>query len=141
MSFNSRTELLVGRLGVIAVAVAALLLSLASADNVLTMVSHAWAGFGAAFGPLMIASLCWPKTTGTAAISSMLSGGTVVIAWIYGPFTIGGVATQDVIYAMVPGFLVSTIILVVVSKLTFNAAALSRANDSIDLLKQQIKTA
>ena len=141
MSLNSRTELLVGRLGVIVVAIAALLLSLASADNVLTMVSHAWAGFGAAFGPLMIASLCWSKTTGAAAISSMVSGAFVVIAWIYGPFAIDGIATQDVIYAMVPGFLVSSIILVVVSKLTFNAMTASRAEDSIDLLKQQIKTA
>lgn len=113
----SEGELLtVGRLAVAAVAILAGLIALDPESEVLGLVSNAWAGFGAAFGPLILLSLCWPRMTGAGAVSGLIIGALVVIGWIamgwnqdfYG---YGGV------YEIIPGFVAAMIAIVTVSLL------------------------
>ena len=100
------------RLSVLIVAIIAVLLSLTPKDSILNLVGNAWAGFGAAFGPLIVFSLFWKKTTWQGALAGMLVGGSVVLVWVYidHPF-------KDW-YEMIPGFLSSVIAIYVVSLFT-----------------------
>ncbi len=111
-------QVLVGRLSVIAVAVVAILLASDPESSVLDLVSNAWAGFGAAFGPLVIFSLVWRGMNRNGAVAGMVVGALTVILWVYGPFEINGMALNDWLYAIVPGFILSTIAIFVVSKMT-----------------------
>lgn len=81
-------------------------------QSVFDLVAFAWAGFGAAFGPIVLFSLFWKKTTKPAAYLGILSGGVTALAWW---LLDGGLFD---IYEIVPGFLVSSVVIVVVSLLT-----------------------
>ncbi|HZW15378.1 MAG TPA: sodium/proline symporter PutP, partial [Brevundimonas sp.] len=76
---------LVGRLAVLAVALAAIGLAYSPDNNVLGLVANAWAGFGAAFGPLIILSLTWKRMTRNGALAGMITGAAVVLFWIFAP--------------------------------------------------------
>ena len=108
---------LVGRLAVLAVALAAIGLAYSPDNNVLGLVANAWAGFGAAFGPLVILSLTWKRMTRNGALAGMIVGAAVVLFWIFAPVLPAGAALTTVIYEMVPGFLLSALAIVVVSLL------------------------
>lgn len=108
---------LVGRLCVAAVALAAILLALNPENNVLGLVANAWAGFGAAFGPLVILSLVWRRMTRNGALAGMIVGAVTVLVWIYAPLGPDGATLSSVIYEMVPGFALSFLAIVVVSLL------------------------
>ncbi|MGO4889654.1 sodium/proline symporter PutP [Anaerobacillus sp. MEB173] len=108
----SETELVwVGRFGVLLIAVIATLLALNPENTVLDLVGYAWAGFGAAFGPVIILSLFWKRMTRNGALAGMIIGGAVVIIWsrIQGGWF-------D-LYEIVPGFLLSLIAIIIVSLL------------------------
>ena len=105
----------VGRLSVLAVSVVAGLLALDRDSSILSLVSNAWAGFGAAFGPVILLSLFWAKLTRNGALAGMLSGAITVLIWIYGPFTIGGESLSAVLYEIIPGFIVCSVVSIVVS--------------------------
>jgi sodium/proline symporter len=97
--------LLVGRLSVAAVAVVAYLIAL-SGGAVLDIVAYAWAGFGAAFGPVILLSLFWPRMTAAGAMAGMVTGALTVLLWedidpLLGPLETG-------VYEMVPGVLAAT---------------------------------
>ena len=112
----SQVELVtVGRLSVLAVSVVAGLLALDRDSSILSLVSNAWAGFGAAFGPVILLSLFWAKLTRNGALAGMLSGAITVLIWIYGPFTIGGESLSAVLYEIIPGFIVCSVVSIVVS--------------------------
>ncbi|MGP6173477.1 sodium/proline symporter PutP [Corynebacterium sp. A21] len=96
---------------VVIVALLAAALAINPSDSILGLVGFAWAGFGSAFGPLMLASLYWKRLNVAGALSSMVIGAIVSTGW-------GMTGGSDIIYELVPGFLVSTIVLVVVSLLT-----------------------
>ncbi len=102
----------VGRLAVVIIAGGAILFALNPDSKVMDLVSYAWAGFGAAFGPAMILSLYWKKMTGAAAIAGMFIGGAVVVVWK--PLS-GGIFD---IYEIVPGFFLSLLAIWIVTKLT-----------------------
>lgn len=106
---SNKELLLVSRLSVLAVAIIALVLSLNPKDTILDLVGHAWAGFGSAFGPLVLLSLLWKRTTRNGGIAGMLVGGLTVLLWAYldHPF-------QDW-YSMIPGFSLSFLTTVLVS--------------------------
>jgi len=87
-------------------------------SSILDLVSNAWAGFGAAFGPLVLLSLYWKRMNLQGAISGMVVGAATVLFWIYAPITIDGQALSAIIYEIVPGFILSTIAIVVVSLTT-----------------------
>jgi SSS family solute:Na+ symporter/sodium/proline symporter len=81
-------------------------------------VSNAWAGFGSAFGPVVILSLFWKKMNRNGALAGMVTGAVTVLIWIYAPITINGQPLSAIIYELVPGFTLCTIAIVVVSKAT-----------------------
>ena len=84
-------------------------------SEVLGLVSNAWAGFGAAFGPLIILALTWPRMTGAGALAGLVTGAGTVVAWIA---TGAGAATG--VYEIIPGFVAAWVAIVVVSGVTEN---------------------
>ncbi|MEZ2744865.1 sodium/proline symporter PutP [Halopseudomonas bauzanensis] len=105
-------QVLLGRLGVLVVAVIAALLAIDPRSNILGLVAFAWAGFGAAFGPIILLSLFWRKLTAMGALAGMIAGAVVVGIW-------GNIASlQALMYEIVPGFLACTLVALVVSLLT-----------------------
>lgn len=108
---------LVGRIAVLAVALAAIALAYNPDNNVLGLVANAWAGFGAAFGPLIILSLTWKRMTRNGALAGMITGAAVVLFWIFAPVLPSGAALTTVLYEMVPGFILSFLAIVGVSLL------------------------
>lgn len=111
-------QVLVGRISVVIVALVAIFLAGDSNSSVLKLVSHAWAGFGAAFGPLVILSLMWKRMNRNGALAGMIVGALTVIVWVYGGFEIGGQPANDAIYSILPGFAFSFIATIVVSLMT-----------------------
>ena len=101
-----------GRLGVLVVAVVAGLLAIDPRSNILGLVAFAWAGFGAAFGPIVLLSLFWRKLTAMGALAGMVTGAVVVGIWGYVP------SLQALMYEIVPGFLACVVAAVVVSLVT-----------------------
>ncbi|EJI84242.1 proline/sodium symporter [Alishewanella aestuarii B11] len=115
----SQAELVViGRLSVLAVAIVAIMLAFDRNSSVLQLVSNAWAGFGAAFGPLIILSLYWQRMTFAGALSGIVVGALTVLFWIYAPLTINGLPLSQWLYEIVPGVIFSTLAIVLVSLLT-----------------------
>lgn len=100
----------VGRLMVLAVAVIAVMLASNPDSRVLKMVSYAWAGFGAAFGPVILISLFWPRMTRSGALAGMLIGAVTVIVWKQGGYW--------GLYEIVPGFILACLGILVVSLLS-----------------------
>ena len=106
----SQRELVwVGRAAVLAVSVLAIALAANPDSKVLGLVSYAWAGFGAAFGPVVLFSLGWKRMTRDGALAGMLTGAVTVLVWKQ--FAWFG------LYEMVPGFLLASLAIVVVSRL------------------------
>jgi sodium/proline symporter len=97
------------RLTVFAVAIAAFSLALEPDSSVLELVAYAWAGFGAAFGPMFILSLYWRRMTRTGALAGIVTGGLTVLFWKQFH---GSVFT---LYEMLPGFFFSTLAIVLFS--------------------------
>ena len=102
--------LLVSRLAVMVIAIVALFIASDREARVLDLVSYAWAGFGAAFGPVIIFSLFLRYMTGLAAMLGMLSGSVTVVVWAN---LTGGLFD---LYEIVPGFIVGSIVVLGVSK-------------------------
>lgn len=111
-------QVLVGRISVIAVSLLAIMMASDPNSSVLKLVSNAWAGLGAAFGPLVIMSLLWKRMNGNGALAGMIVGAVTVIIWIYGGFEYNGTPLNDVMYAIVPAFILSLIAIVVGSLVT-----------------------
>lgn len=101
-----------GRLAVLVVAIIAASLAWVQNDTILGLVAYAWAGFGAAFGPIIILSLYWKKMTNWGAILGMIAGAATVVIW-------SNFGLSDVMYEIVPGFIINLIISVVVSLVTY----------------------
>ena len=116
---SDKTVMWVSRIAVIAIAIAGVIIAWNENSIIFNLVSFAWAGFGATFGPLMIFSLFWKRTTRAGAIAGMLSGGLTVFVWEF-VFTkfLAEKAAFFGIYELLPAFVVSSIVIVVVSLLT-----------------------
>ncbi|NWN84279.1 MAG: sodium:proline symporter, partial [Halomonas sp.] len=89
-------------------------------SQVLGLVSNAWAGFGAAFGPLMILSLMWSRTNGAGAIAGMIVGAATVVIWISAGWN-GEFMGGPGVYEIIPGFIASFIAIMAVSSMTADA--------------------
>lgn len=114
---SDKQLVLVGRICVLAVGLVAALLAGDPNSNILGLVANAWAGFGAAFGPLIILSLTWDKMSGSGAVAGLVVGAATVIIWItlgWNSSFLGGPG----IYEIIPGFILSWIAIVVVSRST-----------------------
>ncbi|MFA6690297.1 MAG: sodium:proline symporter, partial [Sphaerochaetaceae bacterium] len=114
----------VSRIVLILIAVFGALLALDEQSVIFKIVSFAWAGFGATFGPIMLFSLFWKRTNRQGAIAGMLAGGAMVFIWKLLIRPIGGVFG---IYELLPAFLVSTVAIIVVSLLTAPPSAQMQA--------------
>ncbi|REH79764.1 sodium/proline symporter PutP [Staphylococcus felis] len=117
-SKHEKEFVLVGRISVVVVALVAILIAWTPNDTILNLVGNAWAGFGASFGPLVILSLYWKGLTRTGAISGMIAGALTVILWIVFILPLGDVNDFFNLYEIVPGFIVSLIVTIVVSLFT-----------------------
>lgn len=106
---------MIGRLAVLGVSLAAIYLAWNPENSVLGLVSNAWAGFGAAFGPLVILSLTWKRMTRNGALAGIIVGAATVLVWIYAPVLADGAKLSSVIYEIVPGFVLSFLAIVGVS--------------------------
>lgn len=107
----SQTELVwVGRIMLLLVAAVAYIIAMDPNSGILKLVSYAWAGFGASFGPTVLISVFWKKMTLPGAVFGMISGALTVIVWEYFNFL-------D-LYSLVPGFIISCIVIFVVSLFT-----------------------
>ncbi|WEG12958.1 sodium/proline symporter PutP [Pullulanibacillus sp. KACC 23026] len=107
---SDKVLVLVGRLAVLLVAVIAFLMSLNPNNTILNLVSHAWAGFGSAFGPIILLSLFWKRMSKWGALAGMVVGGLTVIIWV-------STGLSNTLYEMVPGFILSWVASWVVSLL------------------------
>ena len=114
---SDQQQVLVGRIAVFLVALVAIYLAYDRNSSILSLVSNAWAGFGAAFGPVIIGSLFWKEMTGNAALAGMITGALTVLLWIYLPITIDGQLLSSVIYELVPGFIFSSLVIYGVTKM------------------------
>lgn len=109
----SEKELIwVGRIGVLLVALIAIYLSFAQEQNVLELVSYAWAGLGATFGPLVLLSLYWKRMNVYGAYAGIITGAATVILWK------NVLGLSDVLYELLPAFVLGVVAIVVVSLLT-----------------------
>lgn len=116
-SASDKQLVMVGRICVLAVGLVAAILAGDPDSNILGLVANAWAGFGAAFGPLIILSLTWDKMSGSGAVAGLIVGAATVIIWItlgWSSSFLGGPG----IYEIIPGFILSWIAIVVVSRAT-----------------------
>lgn len=109
---SSKELMLVGRIGVLIVAVIAGIVALNPESSVLGLVSYAWAGFGAAFGPVVLLSLFWQGYSRNGAVASILVGALTVIFWKQAS---GGLFD---LYEIVPGFMLATLTGIAVSLMT-----------------------
>lgn len=110
-------QVLVGRISVCLVALVAVYFAYDRDSTILTLVSNAWAGFGAAFGPVIIGSLYWKKMTRNGALAGMITGAATVLLWIYLPFTINGQTLSSLMYEIVPGFILCSLVIYIVSSM------------------------
>ncbi|MGB1030937.1 MAG: sodium:solute symporter family transporter, partial [Pseudoalteromonas marina] len=125
----------VGRLSVALVAMVAVFLAYDRDSSILTLVSNAWAGFGAAFGPVVILSLYWKRMNKQGALAGMLTGAITVLIWVYAPITIDGQSLSKIMYEIVPGFIAATLAVVGVSRMTSKPN--SDIENTFDVVTQQ----
>ncbi len=112
----SQTELVtIGRLSVIAVALVAIFLAYDPDSSILGLVANAWAGFGAAFGPIVILSLTWKRMTRNGALAGIIAGAVTVLFWMYAPVLADGKTLSSQLYEIVPGFLACMLVAILVS--------------------------
>ncbi|MGL5360667.1 MAG: sodium:solute symporter family transporter, partial [Shewanella sp.] len=109
---DDRELMLVGRLGVLAIAVIAGVIALNPASSVLGLVSYAWAGFGAAFGPVVLLSLFWQQYSRNGAIATIIVGALTVVVW---KSLSGGIFE---LYEILPGFILAMLAGVLVSQMS-----------------------
>ena len=103
------------RITLVAITLVAMVIAWNSNSTVFGITSFAWAGFGAAFGPLVLFSLFWKRTNWYGAIAGMVSGGVMVFVWKLLIKPMGGVFG---IYELLPAFVISCIMIVAVSLAT-----------------------
>lgn len=110
---TAKKEVILGRTGVLLVAVIAFLIALNRDATILELVSFAWAGFGAAFGPVVLLSLYWRKLTSSGAFAGLVVGAVTAFTWGKIP------ALHDAMYEIVPGFILNVLVAVIVSRMTY----------------------
>ena len=115
VKLNAKQNMLVARLTVVVIAVIAVFLASDPNSSVFQIVSFAWAGFGATFGPVILFSLFWKRTTRQGILAGLVAGGAMVFIWKFGIAKLGGAFA---IYELLPAFVVAVIVIVVVSMIT-----------------------
>ena len=114
---TTKEVLSISRIAVFIIAAVAFVLSLDENSSIFGLVSYAWAGFGATFGPLVLLALFWKGATAKGAIAGLIGGGVTVVAWHNIPATVAPIFG---VYEILPAFIVCLVLAVVVSLLDKN---------------------
>jgi len=122
---NGRGIVWASRVTVVIVAVIAIFMAMNPNSSVFGLVSFAWGGFGAAFGPMILFSLFWRRMTLPGAISGMVVGGVTDLFWYVMQ---GGIFD---IYEIIPGFVISSIVIIIVSLATKTTKEITDEFDSV----------
>lgn len=117
IKLSEKKSVWLARISVVVISIIAIFLALDPDSSVFDIVSFAWAGFGAAFGPVVLFGLFWRRTTKWGAFAGMLSGGAMVFIWKFVIRTTFAGTWLD-IYELLPAFILACIVIVVVSLLT-----------------------
>ncbi len=122
-----------GRAAVLVVSIVAILLAWPNDESILDIVSFAWAGFGASFGPIILLSLYWRKTTAKGALFGMITGAVTVLVW--GNINI----LKTTVYEIIPGFLFALLVTYLVSLITYrpNPEIEEEFTEAVKLLEKE----
>lgn len=112
---SDKQVMTMSRIILLLIAVVGVIIAMDENSVIFTIVSFAWAGFGAVFGPIMLFSLFWKRTTQAGAVAGMVTGGVMVFLWKLALKPLGGVFG---IYELFPAFVLSCLAILVVSLLT-----------------------
>ena len=115
IKISQKAEMIIARLTLVGVSIVAAFIARDPNSNVFNIVSFAWAGFGAAFGPVVLTALFWKRSNKWGALAGMASGAAMVFIWKYLVRPLGGMWN---IYELLPAFIVATVAIIVVSLLT-----------------------
>ena len=115
IKLTQKQTMLCARLTVVVIAIIAMFLASDPDSNVFQIVSFAWAGFGAAFGPAMLCALFWKRSNRQGIMAGLVAGGVMIFVWKFQVRPLGGVWD---IYELLPAFLVALAAIVVVSLVT-----------------------
>ncbi|CZF80828.1 Sodium/proline symporter [Grimontia celer] len=129
---STKEVVMVGRFAVVGISIIALALAMNPESSVLGLVSYAWAGFGAAFGPALLLSLFWKDMNRNGALAGVIVGGVTVVVWKQ---LTGGIFD---LYEIVPGFILAGVAIIAVSKMTGGAE--NTVMQKFDDYEQSLKT-
>ena len=115
VEMDEKKSLFTARLTIIGISIVSIFMARNPNSSVFGIVSFAWAGFGASFGAVMLCALFWRRSTLVGALSGMVAGGVMVFVWKYLVRPLGGALD---IYELLPAFLVSLAVIIIVSLLT-----------------------
>ena len=115
IKLNETSQMIVARVTLIAISVICVSIAWDSNSSVFGIVSFAWAGFGAVFGPVMLLSLFWKRSNRYGDLAGMVVGGIMVFVWKYAIAKLGGIFD---IYELLPAFICGLLVNVVVSLIT-----------------------
>ena len=115
LKINGKKSVLVARSTMVVISLIAAFLARDPDSSVFRVVSFAWAGFGAAFGPVVLFALFWKRSNKWGALAGMVTGGVMVFVWKYLVAPMGGALA---IYELLPAFLCACVAIVMVSLLT-----------------------
>ena len=113
--FKKEQGLVVARITLLIISVIGVILARDPNSSVFGIVSFAWAGFGASFGPVVLFSLFWKRTTKYGALAGMITGGVMIFVWKYLVRPMGGILD---FYELLPAFILASIVIFIVSLLT-----------------------
>ena len=115
---DQKKSLIVARITVIAISAIAVFFARDPNSSIFGIVSFAWAGFGAAFGPVVLLALFWKKGNWCGALAGIISGGAMIFIWKFAVRPLGGAFD---IYELLPAFLIALAMNIIVSLLTGGA--------------------
>lgn len=130
LKISEKKSMLAARITVLIISVLGIIIARNPDSSVFGIVSFAWAGFGASFGPVVICALFWKRTTLAGAVSGMVAGGATVFIWKYLVKPIGGVFG---VYELLPAFIVAIAVIFVVSLCTKEPA--KEIQDEFELVR------
>lgn len=134
IKMTKKVAVLIARVVLVVIAAVAVVIAWDSNSSVFTIVSFSWAGFGATFGPVMLAALFWKRSNKWGVFAGIVSGGVMVFVWKYLVRPLGGVWN---LYELLPAFIVASVVIVAVSLLT--KAPDKEIIDEFNLVKDMVK--
>ncbi len=134
IKLSEKKSMVLARITVIVISIIAIFIASDPNSSVFRVVSFAWAGFGAVFGPAMLCALFWKRATKQGVIAGMIGGGVMVFVWKFVIANLGGVFA---IYELLPAFIISLVLIVVVSLVT--KAPEKEITDTFDSIKADMK--